>query len=115
MKKKTQKPKKLGSKSVSKSTIGIKPLQDRILIKEIKEEATKTKSGIIIPDSASENKETKTGKVIAVGPGRTENGKVVPMSVSPGDVVIYSWGEKLNFENEEYIVIRESDIAGIIK
>jgi co-chaperonin GroES (HSP10) len=93
----------------------IEPLHDRVLLKEIIEERGKTKSGIFIPPTSGQDKDTKKAEVIAVGPGKYEYGALVPTRVKVGDVVIYSWGEKLSFEGTEYTLARESDISAIIQ
>jgi chaperonin GroES len=93
--------------------IGIMPIGDKVLIQEVKESHTKTKSGIILPDA--ENKDMKKGKVIAVGSGRYEDGDLIPMTVKVGDTVLYGWGEKLVHEGEEYVILNENAISAIIK
>jgi chaperonin GroES len=100
-------------KDISKK---IKPLQDRVLIREdidIKEK--KTSSGIIISVGANEDKNGKRGEVIAVGPGRIEDGKLVEMIVTVGDKVIFQWGDKVSVDGEEYFIVRESEILAVIK
>jgi chaperonin GroES len=95
---------------------GLMPLGDRLLLREIEsEEVVKTETGIYIPDSAKEDKTTKKGKVIAVGEGKYQDGKMVPLSVKVGDTVIYQWGEKMSFKDEEYVIIRESEILAVIR
>ncbi len=91
-----------------------KPLSDRILVKRLKEEEEK-KGGIIIPDTAKEK--PQRGEVIEVGPGRLdEKGKRVPMEVKKGDKIVFSKysGTDIKMRNEEYLIIREDDILGII-
>lgn len=92
----------------------IEPLFDRVLLEELKEVSGQTKSGIYIPESASPEKETKKGRVIAVGRGKFDDGVLVTPTVKPGDLVIYSWGEKLAYDGKEYMLVRESDISAII-
>ena len=93
------------------------PLYDNILverIQEIKEE--KTPAGIIIPDSAKEK--PQEGKVVAIGSGaRTEDGKVIPMDVKVGDLVLFGkWsGTEVKIDGKEYSIMKESDIMGISK
>lgn len=100
-------------KDISKK---IKPLQDRVLIKEdLESKEKKTSAGIIIPLTASEGKEGKRGFVVAVGPGRTEEGKLIPLSVKVGDKVLFQWGDKISVEGEEYYIVRESEILAVIK
>ena len=93
----------------------IRPLQDRILVKRIEEEAT-TKGGIIIPDSAKEK--PQEGKVIAVGKGRiAQDGTLRPLDVKKGDKILFGkyGGTEVNVEGEEHLIIREDDILGIIE
>jgi chaperonin GroES len=97
---------------MKKINVGIVPLGDKVLIREIADSQTKTKSGIILPDS--QDKDSKKGKVVAVGKGKYENGKVVPVGVKVGDEVIYSWGDKLTHEGVDYILVSESNISAII-
>ncbi|MCX8033087.1 MAG: co-chaperone GroES [Thermoleophilia bacterium] len=90
------------------------PLEDRVVVKPLEQEE-KTPSGIVLPDTAKE-KPTK-GKVVAVGPGRyDDNGKLIPMPVSVGDIVVYAKyaGTELKLDGEEYLVMRASDIIGIL-
>jgi chaperonin GroES len=94
----------------------IKPLSDHILIEPIKEEE-KTKSGILLPDTM-EKERPEQGKVIAVGPGkRTEEGKIIPPSVKPGDKVLFTkYGpNEIKVENKEYLIAREDDILAILE
>ena len=94
----------------------IKPLSDHILIRPIKEEE-KTKSGILLPETA-EKERPEQGEVIAVGPGRkTEEGKVIPVSVKPGQKVLFTkYGpSEIKVEGKEYLIAKEEDILAIIK
>jgi chaperonin GroES len=101
------------SKDISKK---IKPLADRILIKEdMSNKEKKTSSGIIIPVRVNEDKGSKSGEVVAVGPGRVEEGKLVKPSVNVGDKVLFQWGDKIKVGEEEYYIVRESEILAIIK
>src|SRR5262245_3610299 len=94
----------------------IKPLQDRILIREdIDSKEKKTATGIIIPVTVKEDAGARQGEVVAVGPGRTEDGKLIAPSVRVGDKVLFSWGDKIKIGDEEYHLIRESEILAIIK
>ena len=93
----------------------VKPLHDRILVQRIEEEE-RTKSGIIIPDTAKEK--PIMGKVIAVGDGRMlENGQKVPLSVKEGDRVLFGKyaGTEVKIEGEEYLLMREDDVLAIIE
>jgi len=92
----------------------LKPLGDRVIVLP-KESEEVTKSGIVIPDTAKEK--PQEGEVIAVGPGRIEEGKRIPMDVKVGDRIIYSkyGGTEVKIEGEEHLILRESDILAIIE
>ncbi len=93
----------------------IRPLADRVVVERIEEEEVK-KGGIIIPDTAKEK--PQKGKVIAVGPGRkTEDGKVIPVDVKEGDVVIFSKyaGTEVEIDDKKYLIMREDEILGVIE
>ncbi len=95
-------------------SINFRPLNDRVMLQR-EEPETKTASGIIIPDSATEK--PMKGKVVAVGSGlRDESGKLIPLDVKAGDVVLFSkWsGTEITMDGEEYLVMKESDIMGIL-
>ncbi|MFH1701297.1 MAG: co-chaperone GroES [Candidatus Zixiibacteriota bacterium] len=94
--------------------MAVKPLADRVLIKPI-EAAEEKKGGIIIPDTAKEK--PVRGEVIEVGTGRqTEEGKVIPMTVKKGDKILYGKysGTEISIDNEEMLIMRESDVLAII-
>ena len=95
--------------------VKIMPLGDRVLLKEVEEKSTKTQSGIYIPESVDTDKGAKKGEVVAVGEGRYEDGKLIPIKLKAGDVVLYSWGEKMEIEGEKYVVVREAEISAVIK
>lgn len=103
------------SKSSKTHTTKIEPLFDKVLLREVKAIDLKTKSGIILPESANPDKDTNKGEVVAVGPGRYDDGKLIPMHVRVGDTVIYSWGDKMKIDGEEYTIVSESNISAIIK
>jgi chaperonin GroES len=89
----------------------IKPLHDRVLIKEDTEsKEKKTSGGIIIPITVNEDKGSKKGEVVAVGEGRMEEGKLIKMSVKVGDEVLFQWGDKIRIGEDEYYIVRESEI-----
>lgn len=93
--------------------IDVKPLADRVLIKPMPKEEV-TKGGIVLPDTVKEK--PQEGKVVAIGPGRVDDkGVRVPLEVKKGDKVIYAKyaGTEIKIDNEEYIILRESDILGI--
>lgn len=93
----------------------VRPLHDRVLVKRFMEEE-KSKGGIIIPDSAKEK--PIQGEVIAAGTGRvTEDGKVRPLEVKKGDKILFGKysGTEIKIEGEDYLMMREEDILGIIQ
>ncbi len=93
----------------------LRPLQDRILVQRVEEE-TKTKGGIIIPDTAKEK--PAEGKVVAVGSGKTgEDGNKIPLEIKEGDRVLFGKysGTEVKVEGEEYLIMREDDVLGIIE
>jgi chaperonin GroES len=93
----------------------LRPLQDRILVQRVKEEE-KTKGGIIIPDTAKEK--PVEGKVIAVGKGKlSEEGKRIPLDVKNGDRILFGKysGAEVKIEGEEYLIMREDDVLGVIE
>jgi len=94
--------------------VKIRPLQDRVIIKRIEEEA-KTSGGIIIPDTAKEK--PQEGKVIAVGKGKFNDGAIVPLDVKVNDRVLFGKysGSEINVDGEEHLIMREEDILGIIE
>jgi chaperonin GroES len=92
-----------------------RPLQDRVLIRRVEQDA-KTAGGIIIPDTAQE-KPTE-GEVVAVGPGaHSEDGTLHPLDVKPGDRVLFGkWsGTEIRLDGEDLIIMKESDIMGVIE
>ena len=93
----------------------LRPLQDRILVQRVEEETT-TKGGIIIPDTAKEK--PAEGKVSAVGNGKVgDDGKRVPLEVKKGDRVLFGKyaGTEVKVEGDEYLIMREDDILGVIE
>lgn len=94
----------------------IKPLADRVLLREVDVRGgSETKSGIIIPETVGKDGGAHRGKVVAVGEGRYEDGKLIPMRVKAGDEVLYQWGDKLSVDGEEYYMVSESNILAVIK
>ena len=91
----------------------IKPLHDRVLVRPLEEEQ-KSAGGIIIPDTAKEK--PQQGEVMAVGPGRFEEGERVPMELTTGQTVLYGKysGTEVTFDNEQYLILKESDVLAII-
>ena len=93
----------------------IRPLHDRVMVRRV-EEDERSSGGIIIPDTAKEK--PMQGKVVAVGAGaRDDNGKVVPLDVKKGDTILFGkWsGTEFTVKNEELLIMKESDIMGIIE
>ena len=98
----------------TKTAIGIKPLGDRILVKRLEAEE-RTKGGIVLPDTAKEK--TREGVVIAVGEGRLlDDGKRAPFAVKVDDRVLFSSyaGTEVKWEGEEYLILGEDDVLGIL-
>ena len=94
--------------------MGFRPLHDRVLIKPVDQDE-KTVGGIIIPDTAKEK--PMKGDVIAVGPGaRGDDGKLQPLDIKAGDTVLYGkWsGTDVKIDGEDYLIMRESDVMGLI-
>ena len=97
------------------SKVKIQPLGDRVLVKPVEQKETK-RGGIIIPDTAKEK--PQEGEVIACGKGKlTEDGKVLPMDVKPGDRILYGKysGNELKLDDQDYLIMHQDDILGILK
>ncbi len=95
--------------------MNIRPLNDRLLVQRLEEEET-TAGGIIIPDSAKEK--PAQGKVVAVGPGKTNDaGERVELQVKAGDTILFSkyGGTDVKLDGEDYLIMREDDVLGIIE
>lgn len=93
----------------------LRPLGDKILVKRVEAES-KTKSGIVLPDTAKEK--PRRGKIIAVGEGKKlENGQTAPMSVKKGDEVIFASyaGTEIKVDNEELMIMSEDDILAVVE
>lgn len=92
----------------------IQPLSDRVVV-QAQDADEQTASGLYIPDTAKEK--PQRGTVLAVGPGRVENGTKIAMTVKEGDSVLYGKysGTEVSLDNEDFIIMRESDILGIIQ
>jgi len=91
----------------------VTPLADRVVVKAL-EESEQMRGGLYIPDTAKEK--PQQGEVIAVGPGRFEKDKRVPMEVKAGDKVLYGKysGTEVTVDNEQYLILRESDVLAIV-
>ncbi|MFI9648464.1 co-chaperone GroES [Streptomyces sp. NPDC052040] len=100
--------------TTASTKVAIKPLEDRIVVQPLDAEQT-TASGLVIPDTAKEK--PQEGVVLAVGPGRIEDGKRVELDVKVGDVVLYSkyGGTEVKYNNEEYLVLSARDVLAIIE
>ena len=121
MKKTKKQVKKVVKKVIKKpvtiaNKIGVEPLNDRILIKPFEAELATTASGIIIPDTVSKEK-PEQGEVVAVGEGKWQDGKKIPVSVKVGDKVVFSkYGyDEVKIKGEEYYILREESILAVIK
>ena len=93
----------------------LRPMQDRIIVKRVEEE-TMTAGGIYIPETAKEK--PQKGEIVAVGNGKkTEDGKVIPMDVKVGDKVLFGKysGTEIKIEGEEFLIMREDDILGVME
>lgn len=98
------------------STAKIFPLGDKALIKVEKTEGESERdSGIIIPATVKEDRGAKRGTVVAVGDGRYEDGKIIPLKVKAGDEVLFQWGDEITVDGIEYHVVGESSILAVIK
>jgi chaperonin GroES len=95
--------------------MAFRPLGDRVLVKRVEEE-TKTKGGIIIPDTAKEK--PQEGEVVAVGPGgRDEDGERIDMDLKVGDRILFGkWsGTEVKIDGEELLIMKESDVMGVLE
>jgi chaperonin GroES len=96
-------------------SVQIRPLGDRVVVKSLSSE-TVTKSGIVLPDTAKEK--PQEGEILAVGPGKVlDNGKRTTLEVSVGQKVLFAKyaGTEVKLDGEEYLIMRESDIMGIVE
>ena len=93
--------------------VAIKPLEDRIVV-QANEAETTTASGIVIPDTAKEK--PQEGTVLAVGPGRFENGQRLPLDIQEGDTVIFSkyGGTEVKFGADEYLILSARDVLAVV-
>ena len=104
----------MGTVNTRTRMMKIKPLRDQVLLEPVKEE--KKKGGIILPDTVHKDR-PEQAKVIAVGPGKVVDGKLVSLSVKKGDIVLFTkYGpNELKVEEKEYLICREEDILAIIE
>ena len=95
--------------------MALKPLADRIVVKRL-EAQDKTKSGLVLPDSAKEK--PQEGKVVAIGTGRLlDDGGIKPLEIKSGDRVLYGKysGTEVSLEGEEYLILREEDVLAVVQ
>lgn len=92
----------------------LQPLGDRVVVKPKEDLEARTKSGLVIPDTAKEK--PQLGEVLAVGPGEFQEGKRVPLDVKVGDKVVYSkyGGTEVKLENEEYLILSSRDLLAVV-
>ena len=97
----------------SAASVKLSPLSDRVVVKAA-EESEQMRGGLYIPDTAKEK--PQQGEIVAVGPGKYEDGKLVPMTVKVGDKVLYGKysGTEITLDNEQYLILRESDVLAIV-
>jgi chaperonin GroES len=100
--------------TTASTKVAIKPLEDRIVVQPLEAEQT-TASGLVIPDTAKEK--PQEGRVLAIGPGRFEDGKRIPLDVKEGDIVLYSkyGGTEVKYSGEEYLVLSARDVLAIVE
>ena len=93
----------------------VRPLQDRVIVKRVEEQEQRSAGGIIIPDTAKEK--PQEGRVVAVGPGRREDGKVIGLDVKVGDRILFGKysGTEIKLDGEEHLIVREEDILGVVE
>ncbi len=99
--------------SKSKKKLGVQPLGDRVVVRPM-EESEQMRGGLYIPDTAKEK--PQQGEIMAVGSGRYEKGERVPMELSAGQTVLYGKysGTEVTLDNEQYLIIKESDVLAVI-
>jgi chaperonin GroES len=93
----------------------VRPLHDRIIVKRVEDQEQRSAGGIIIPDTAKEK--PQEGKVIAVGSGRREDGKVIALDVKTGDRVLFGKysGSEIKIDGEDHLILREEDVLGVVE
>lgn len=100
---------------MAKLKMNLRPLADRVVVEPMEKEE-RTASGIILPETAKEK--PQEGEVVAVGPGRRdEEGKLIPMDVKKGDIVLFAKyaGTEVKIEDKKYLILKESDILAIVE
>jgi chaperonin GroES len=103
----------MATKSTGTSSTKVAPLSDRVMVKAL-EETEQMRGGLFIPDTAKEK--PQQGEIIAVGPGRYEKDVRVPMELKVGDKVLYGKysGTEVTIDNNQYLILRESDVLAVI-
>ena len=104
----------MATATASSTSLKLKPIGDRVIVQRLGS-AEKTKGGLYLPDAAQEK--PQEGKVISIGSGRTlKNGKTVPLSVKPGDRIIFGKysGSEIKVDDKEYVFLSEEDILAIV-
>ena len=103
----------MATKSASSTGVKVNPLADRVVIRAL-EETEQMRGGLYIPDTAKEK--PQQGEIVAIGPGRFEKDKRVPMEVKVGDKVLYGKysGTEVTIDGENYLILRESDVLAVI-
>src|SRR5215212_4999615 len=101
------------NRMATKTSVKVNPLADRVVIRAL-EESESMRGGLYIPDTAKEK--PQQGEIVAVGPGRFDEGKRVPMDVKVGDKVLYGKysGTEVTIDNEQLLILRESDVLAVI-
>ena len=99
--------------TATKNKTKVTPLSDRVVVRAM-EETEQMRGGLFIPDTAKEK--PQQGEIVAVGPGKYEDGKLVPMTVKVGDKVLYGKysGTEVTLDDEQFLILRESDVLAII-
>lgn len=99
--------------TATKSKLKIQPLQDRVVIRALEETET-MRGGLYIPDTAKEK--PQQGEIVAIGPGRFEKGERIPMELKLGQKVLYGKysGTEVTLDDEEYLIVKESDVLAVI-
>ena len=99
---------------MSAVSVSLRPLGDRVVVKALVREAV-TKSGIVLPDTAKEKPQEAV--VVAVGPGKQDDGKVVPLDVKKGDRVLFGkyGGSEVTLDGEEYVIVSEDEVLAVLE
>ncbi|MFN2602067.1 MAG: co-chaperone GroES [Gemmatimonadaceae bacterium] len=97
----------------TKTSTKVTPLSDRVVVRAL-EETEQMRGGLFIPDTAKEK--PQQGEIIAIGPGKYEDGKLVPMTVKVGDKVLYGKysGTEVKLDDDDFLILRESDVLAVI-